>query len=158
MVFSWNNFGLTIFPAIIAFVFSILVLYEGRNSYFKARYPPYSLPWYLYIIIWVVVFILVAIGAYIDYDSYTSTHKKEVFLSTFYASLLFVFGWFFAFFIGREPRLALVLIVASIASVIYLVFLSWNNNLWGMSLFIIYLAWLLFITFMNVGYITVNKV
>lgn len=156
MSFSWSDFGLICVPVILIAIFVSLLVYHGKDVFLMARKPTYSIPPLFHIIIWFLIYVLTAVAGSLTYSNLNDSDKKRQFLAIFYISLLLNFVWFLSFFVSLEPRFSIIILLALMASLLYLIWASWNVSIWAVSLFIIYLFWCLFVSFLNVGYVSVN--
>jgi benzodiazapine receptor len=155
--FSWKDFLVTVIPVVLNFLVGALITYSTIVRYNSTRHAPFTPPGWVFSLVWTVMYGLIAAGGYLGYNGQPSTTEKNNFLIAFYLQVLFNFAWVLCFFGALQARVALVVLIALVGTVIYLIYKSWAVNKTAASFFIVYLAWLLFATFLNVGYVVVNR-
>lgn len=140
----------------LIFIFVILVLILGGLSSSNTASDPWYLslnkselnpPGYVFGIVWPILYILMAISAYI-------TLQKVYQL--FYIQLLFNTAWSWIFFYFHLPLIALVDIYVLIIINIYILFKMLNiSNIAG-YLYIPYIVWLCFASYLNLFIVLSN--
>ncbi len=81
---------------------------------------------------------------------------KKLLINLFAAQLLFNFLWSFLFFTLRNPLMGFIDILMLDGLVLWYTLAAWKVSRAASGLFIPYLAWLLFATYLN-GYILICK-
>lgn len=157
MEFSAKTFFITVIPVFLNLVFGAMVVYSNLGNYNKTRKAPFTPPSWIFSVIWVVMYGLIATAGYLGYQYQPNSKYQYNFLIAFYAQVLLNFAWILCFFGARLPRLALVVLMALISVVVYMAYETWTYNVTASSFFIVYAVWLLFATFLNVGYVVVNQ-
>ena len=155
MIFKWRSF---FYSFVITFLFAILggiVTYIGMAKFQHTVQPPLSPPAYLFPIVWSVLFLLMAIGATIIYDSDNEDSPKALFIYTiqltlnfWWCVLFFGFGLYFVSFIW----LLILLLAVFIMTVLF-----YRINKWAGLLQIFYILWLLFAAYLNFGVWFLNR-
>ena len=140
----------------LIFIFVILALILGGLSSSNTASDPWYLsldkselnpPGYVFGIVWPILYILMAISAYI-------TLQKVYQL--FYIQLLFNTAWSWIFFYFQLPLIALVDIYVLIIINIYILFKMLNiSNIAG-YLYIPYIVWLCFASYLNLFIVLFN--
>lgn len=82
--------------------------------------------------------------------------KHLLIISLFIKQLLLNFSWSLAFFYYKNPLLGFIIIIGLILVITTYIFVTWPINIWGSFLFIPYLLWVLFASYLN-GYILINN-
>jgi benzodiazapine receptor len=155
--FNWNKFLQIAVPVIIGAVAASISTGWGFKRYQISRKAPFTPPRIVFPIVWTTLYIFLIVAGYLTVVEITDQNDWRLFLSIFYVQIFLNFLWCLVFFGIGDARMALVIILFLIGSVVYLIFESYKYSLTAMSFFIVYLAWLLFATFLNVGFISVNQ-
>lgn len=140
----------------LIFIFVILALILGGLSSSNTASDPWYLslnkselnpPGYVFGIVWPILYILMAISAYI-------TLQKVYQL--FYIQLLFNTAWSWIFFYFQLPLIALVDIYVLIIINIYILFKMFNISNIAAYLYIPYIVWLCFASYLNLFIVLFN--
>jgi tryptophan-rich sensory protein len=140
----------------LIFIFVILALILGGLSSSNTASDPWYLslnkselnpPGYVFGIVWPILYILMAISAYI-------TLQKVYQL--FYIQLLFNTAWSWIFFYFQLPLIALVDIYVLIIINIYILFKMFNISNIAAYLYIPYIVWLCFASYLNLFIVLSN--
>ncbi len=155
MVFKWKSF---LYSFVITFLFAVLggiVTYIGMAKFQKVVQPPLSPPTFLFPVVWSILFLLMAIGATLVYDSDDSSSPKALFVYTiqltmnfWWCVLFFGFGLYFVSFIW----LLLLLLAVFIMTVLF-----YRVSKTAGLLQIFYIVWLLFAAYLNFGVWFLNR-
>ena len=140
----------------LIFIFVILALILGGLSssntasdpgYLSLNKSELNPPGYVFGIVWPILYILTAISAYITF--------QKVY-QLFYIQLLFNTAWSWIFFYFHLPLIALVDIYVLIIINIYILFKMLNiSNIAG-YLYIPYIVWLCFASYLNLFIVLFN--
>ena len=140
----------------LIFIFVILALILGGLSSSNTASDPWYLslnkselnpPGYVFGIVWPILYILMAISVYI-------TLQKVYQL--FYIQLLFNTAWSWIFFYFQLPLIALVDIYVLIIINIYILFKMFNISNIAAYLYIPYIVWLCFASYLNLFIVLSN--
>ena len=137
-------------------IFVILALILGGLSSSNTASDPWYLslnkselnpPGYVFGIVWPILYILMAISAYITF--------QKVY-QLFYIQLLFNTAWSWIFFYFQLPLIALVDIYVLIIINIYILFKMFNISNIAAYLYIPYIVWLCFASYLNLFIVLSN--
>ena len=150
---SINSFRVRRFTLIVAVITaaaigSVASTSAGTDSWYlsldKSELNP---PSYIFGIVWPILYILMMVSAYL-------AHKKI--FSIFITQLFFNAVWSWLFFRFQMPLIALLDIYLLIAINIYILNLMYKENKIAFFLFIPYVAWISFASYLNL-FIVINN-
>ena len=115
--------------------------------------PPLSPPSYLFPIVWNILYLLIGTSYYIyrknnDDDSLT--------IKLYYIQLILNYLWSIIFFTLKLRTLAVIWIIVLAITVIYLIIRFYKEERTIFYLFIPYILWVLFATYLNIGIVVLN--
>ena len=143
-----RRFTLILAVIIAAAVGSMASTSAGTDSWYlsldKSRLNP---PSYVFGIVWPILYILMMVSAFL-------AHKKI--FSIFIIQLFFNAAWSWLFFRFQMPLIALLDIYLLIAINIYLLNLMYKENKLAFFLFIPYVVWISFASYLNL-FIVINN-
>ena len=155
--FSWPKFLEIAAPVVLGAVAASLATRVGWKNYNNSRKAPFTPPRFVFPLVWTTIYILIIAAGYLTLAEIKDENTQRLFLAIFYIQVLLNFMWCLVFFGFGDARLGLITIVFLIFSVIYLIYESFNYSTLAAWFFVVYLGWLLFATFLNVGFIAVNQ-
>ena len=150
---SINSCRVRRFTLIVAVIFaaaigSIASTSAGTDSWYllldKSEFNP---PSYVFGIVWPILYILMMVSAFL-------AHKKI--FSIFIIQLFFNASWSWLFFRFQMPLIALLDIYLLIAINIYILNLMYKESKLAFFLFIPYVAWISFASYLNL-FIVINN-
>ena len=150
---SINSFRVRRFTLIVAVITAAAIgsmasTSAGTDSWYllldKSELNP---PSYIFGIVWPILYILMMVSAYL-------AHKKI--FSIFITQLFFNAAWSWLFFRFQMPLIALLDIYLLIAINIYILNLMYKENKIAFFLFIPYVAWISFASYLNL-FIVINN-
>ena len=150
---SINSFRVRRFTLIVAVITAAAIgsmasTSAGTDSWYlsldKSELNP---PSYIFGIVWPILYILMMVSAYL-------AHKKI--FSIFITQLFFNAVWSWLFFRFQMPLIALLDIYLLIAINIYILNLMYRENKIAFFLFIPYVAWISFASYLNL-FIVINN-
>ena len=150
---SFNSCRVRRFTLIVAVILAAVIgsmasTSAGTDSWYllldKSQLNP---PSYVFGIVWPILYILMMISAFL-------THKKV--FSIFIIQLFFNAAWSWLFFRFQMPLIALLDIYLLIAINIYLLNLMYKENKLAFFLFIPYVVWISFASYLNL-FIVINN-
>ena len=143
-----RRFTLILAVIIAAAVGSMASTSAGTDSWYlsldKSRLNP---PSYVFGIVWPILYILMMVSAFL-------AHKKI--FSIFIIQLIFNAAWSWLFFRFQMPLIALLDIYLLIAINIYILNLMYKANKLAFFLFIPYIIWISFASYLNL-FIVINN-
>ena len=150
---SFNSYRVRRFTLVVAVIFAAAIgsmasTTAGIDSWYlslnKSELNP---PSYVFGIVWPILYILMMVSAFLAY--------KKVFL-LFIIQLFFNAAWSWLFFRFQMPLIALLDIYLLIALNIYILNLMYKENKLSFFLFIPYVVWISFASYLNL-FIVINN-
>ena len=150
---SFNSYRVRRFTLVVAVIFAAAIgsmasTTAGTDSWYlslnKSELNP---PSYVFGIVWPILYILMIVSAFLAY--------KKVFLF-FIIQLFFNATWSWLFFRFQMPMIALLDIYLLIALNIYILNLMYKENKLSFFLFIPYVVWVSFASYLNL-FIVINN-
>ena len=150
---SFNSYRVRRFTLVVAVIFAAAIgsmasTTAGTDSWYlslnKSELNP---PSYVFGIVWPILYILMIVSAFLAY--------KKVFLF-FIIQLFFNATWSWLFFRFQMPLIALLDIYLLIAINIYILNLMYKENKLSFFLFIPYVFWISFASYLNL-FIVINN-
>ena len=150
---SFNSCRVRRFTLVVAIIFAAVIgsmasTTAGTDSWYlslnKSELNP---PSYVFGIVWPILYILMMVSAFLAY--------KKVFL-LFIIQLFFNAAWSWLFFRFQMPLIALLDIYLLIAINIYILNLMYKENKLSFFLFIPYVFWISFASYLNL-FIVINN-
>ena len=150
---SFNSCRVRRFTLIVAIILAAAVgsmasTSAGTDSWYllldKSKLNP---PGYVFGIVWPILYILMMVSAFL-------AHKKI--FSIFIIQLFFNAAWSWLFFRFQMPLIALLDIYILVAINIYILNLMYKENKLAFFLFIPYVAWISFASYLNL-FIVINN-
>ena len=143
-----------IIPILICFFVGLTASYFQadaiKNWYPTLVKPALTPPNIVFPIAWSIIYICMGISIGLIINS--ATEQKRFFVKAFIMQLFFNFTWSIGFFYFQNPLIGLINILLLDIFVINYTLKSYPENKASSILFIPYVAWLLFATYLN-GYI-----
>lgn len=133
------------------------ILSEGSFSFYKElEQPPFSPPGWVFPVVWVVLYALMGISAYLIYSSGAENEKVKKALIVYGAQLLVNFSWSILFFGLKLPLAAAIIIILLIGLVSAMIVLFCRIRPIAAYLNIPYILWLIFAAYLNIGVVLLN--
>lgn len=147
-----KNLFYLFFPLIVGSVIGVIT--SGSINYNELVKPPLSPPSILFPIIWTIIYLLMGISYYLFKQKNNFDNKLE---SIVYYTQLFVNAlWSIIFFVLELRLLACIWIILLDILVIYMVYLFYRKVKISAYLNILYVAWILFATYLTIGIYILN--
>lgn len=115
--------------------------------------PPLSPPSYLFPIVWSILYLLIGISYYI-YRKNNNDNPSTIKL--YYIQLILNYLWSIIFFTLKLRTLAVIWIIVLAITIIYLMIRFYKEERTSFYLFIPYILWVLFATYLNIGIVVLN--
>lgn len=124
---------------------------QGVNSQWYQSMPkaPIQPANWFFTVIWTIIYIVLGYAAYKGYSQTGNPIFNYVFALNLALNLL----WCYVFFVMKNAKLALAIIMLLLLTTIWLVVLLWNVDRTSSYLLFIYVGWLLVATYLNYYYI-----
>ena len=115
--------------------------------------PPLSPPSYLFPIVWSILYLLIGTSYYI----YRKNNNDDpLTIKLYYIQLILNYLWSIIFFTLKLRTLAVIWIIVLAITVIYLMIRFYKEERTSFYLFIPYILWVLFATYLNIGIVVLN--
>lgn len=115
--------------------------------------PPLSPPSYLFPIVWSILYILIGISYYIYRKN---NNDDSLTIKLYYIQLILNYLWSIIFFTLKLRTLAVIWIIILAITIIYLMIRFYKEERTSFYLFIPYILWVLFATYLNIGIVVLN--
>ena len=143
--------GLQIFlPLILGSLVGLLI--NSSMDYANLNQPPLSPPGIVFPIAWSILYLLMGIRYYL----YRKNYKDNKTIVPHYLNLYFNLTWTFIFFVFKLRGLSILWIIILIGIVLLLIKEFWQTKRASAYCFILYLLWLIFATYLNIGIFILN--
>ena len=144
----------------VGFLSSLLSgVFTGKQKEFieSLAQPPLSPPSWLFGVVWPILYALMGTAAYLIYDSIKGEKAQKKKALYFYVAQLFVnFLWSIVFFRFESLLGGLIILILLDILVIITMCKFRKINRLAFWLLIPYLAWILFATYLNIGFVVLN--
>lgn len=115
--------------------------------------PPLSPPSYLFPIVWSILYLLIGTSYYI----YRKNNNDDpLTIKLYYIQLILNYLWSIIFFTLKLRTLAVIWIIVLAITIIYLMIRFYKEERTSFYLFIPYILWVLFATYLNIGIVVLN--
>lgn len=115
--------------------------------------PPLSPPSYLFPIVWNILYLLIGISYYIYRKN---NNDNSLTIKLYYIQLILNYLWSIIFFTLKLRTLAVIWIIVLAITIIYLMIRFYKEERTIFYLFIPYILWILFATYLNIGIVVLN--
>lgn len=115
--------------------------------------PPLSPPSYLFPIVWSVLYLLIGTSYYIYRKN---NNDNPLTIKLYYIQLILNYLWPIIFFTLKLRTLAVIWIIILAITIIYLMIRFYKEERTIFYLFIPYILWVLFATYLNIGIVVLN--
>ena len=115
--------------------------------------PPLSPPSYLFPIVWSILYLLIGISYYIYRKK---NNDNPLTIKLYYIQLILNYLWSIIFFTLKLRTLAVIWIIELVITIIYLMIRFYKEERTSFYLFIPYILWVLFATYLNIGIVVLN--
>ena len=115
--------------------------------------PPLSPPSYLFPIVWSILYLLIGTSYYI----YRKNNNDDpLTIRLYYIQLILNCLWSIIYFTLKLRTLAVIWIIVLAITIIYLMIRFYKEERTSFYLFIPYILWVLFATYLNIGIVVLN--
>ena len=115
--------------------------------------PPLSPPSYLFPIVWSILYSLIGTSYYIYRKN---NNDDSLTIRLYYIQLILNYLWSIIFFTIKLRTLAVIWIIVLAITIIYLMIIFYKEERTSFYLFIPYILWVLFATYLNIGIVVLN--
>ena len=153
---NWQGLLISILVAELIGTLSSLLSGPIKTDYTELIKPPLSPPGWIFGAVWILLYALMGIAAYLVYTSNAPEHIRIKAIMLYAIQLFVNFLWSIVFFRFQMPWLALIVIILLDILVILTIKAFKEINQTAAWLMIPYLVWLLFATYLNAGFALLN--
>lgn len=154
---SYTELFIFIVTAELVGVLSALVTGDFSGFFKNYAQPPLMPPAWVFPVVWVILYALMGISAYLVYSSDGSDEAKKRALGIYAAQLAANFLWSIVFFRFEELWGAAGVIILLLALIILMLLSFRKISLPAALLNIPYLLWVLFAAYLNIAAAVINK-
>ncbi len=125
------------------------------NNYIDYDYlinHPLSPSSYIFPIVWSILYLLIGISYYI----YRKNNNNSLTIKLYYTQLIFNYLWSIIFFVFKLKLFAAIWIILLVIIIIWLMIRFYQEEVLSFYLFIPYILWVLFATYLNIGIVILN--
>lgn len=133
---------------------SALLTMGSMDIYKYLDKPPLAPPSIVFPIVWTILFILMGISSYLIYESNDENKSKALLI--YGIQLVVNFIWPIFFFILNYRLIALFVIITLLILIIVMIVKFYKINKLAAYLQIPYLIWVIFATYLNLGFYILN--
>ena len=146
-VFRWKPFLVSLLVTLGAGGVSALLTMNSMDVYSNLNQPPLAPPGFLFPIVWTILYLLMAISAYLIFGSHSPFRKRALIL--YAVQLGFNVLWPVAFFVLQWFWFALVWLVVLITLILAMIVCFYRIDRVAAWLQIPYLLWCCFAAYLN---------
>lgn len=128
---------------------------DSMQIYKFIKLPPFAPPSMVFPIVWIILYTLMGISAYMIYES--SSKYKSLALTVYSIQLIVNFVWPLLFFNGRMFSAAFICLLILWLLVLWMIILFYRVNHWAAYLQIPYIIWLTFAAYLNFSVFLLNR-
>lgn len=147
----WLNLFYIFFPLIMGSIIGLII--SNSISYNNLVKPPLAPPSILFPIVWTIIYLLMGISYFI----LKKNNNDNIIISIVYYTQLFVnLLWSIIFFVLEWRLFSIIWIILLDLLVILMIYLFSKKEKISAYLNILYLAWILFATYLTIGIYILN--
>jgi len=150
---SWQSFSLAFLLTFAAAAFG--TMFMPGSWYASLQRPPLTPPNWIFGPVWSVLYVMIAIAAGRAANRSSPAHRLTTW-SVFITQLVLNAAWSALFFGSQQPGLALIDIVLMWLAIVATTAWFWRVDRVAGWLFVPYLAWVSFATYLNLGFWWLN--
>jgi translocator protein len=143
-------------PLAVGGLGSVLTVASVKTWYLTINKPAFNPPNYLFGPVWTTLFILMGIASYLVWQKRKTISNYPTVVGVYILQLLLNLTWSFLFFYSQQIGLALAEIVILLAVIITNAILFGKVNKVAGWLFLPYILWVSFATFLNYSIYIIN--
>ncbi len=127
-----------------------------NNWYQSLQRPPLTPPSWVFGPVWTVLYVMIAVAIILFLKNYRAESRAAMYL-LIVTHVVANFAWTPLFFGLQRPGLALLDIVFLDTTLIMMIYCFWQTSRPASVLLMPYLAWVLFATYLNLGFWLLNR-
>ncbi|MBQ2661275.1 MAG: tryptophan-rich sensory protein [Clostridia bacterium] len=152
---NWKALIISLLISLGVGTLSAILNKDAFMAYTEFEKPFLSPPSIVFPIVWTILYFLMAISAYMIYES--DHADKKIALAIYGIQLLVNFVWPFIFFGGQYFLFAFIWLLLLIVATASMIFVFYRINKKAGLLQLPYLLWLLFAAYLNFGVYLLNQ-
>lgn len=117
--------------------------------------PPFAPPSIVFPIVWTVLYILMGVSSYLIYNS--KSKEKSRALTIYGIQLVLNFIWPILFFLLNYRFVSFIVIITLLITIVIMIIKFYRINKLSAYLQIPYLLWVIFASYLNLGFYIFNK-
>lgn len=139
------------FPLLTGTIIGLLIPFG--NYYQTLNKPPLAPPSILFPIMWTIIYILMGISYYLLKKKDNNTKLESI---IYYLQLFLNLMWSVFFFVLKWRLFTILWTIILLLTVVYMISLFLDKNKISGYLNLLYLGWLLFATYLSIGFYILN--
>ncbi len=139
------------FPLVVGGIVGFTL--SNKIDYTNLVQPPLAPPKILFPIVWTIIYLLMGISYYLYKKEYDNLSKFDV---LYYLQLGVNAMWSIIFFVWKARLLAIFWIILLDILVLLMIYSFWQKKKVSAYLNLLYLIWILFATYLNIGIYLLN--
>lgn len=153
---KWSDLLISIGIAELVGVLSAVLSGNSWGFYKELSRPPFSPPGIVFPIVWVILYALMGISAYLIEQSKSPEVEKQKALRIYAAQLFLNFLWSIVFFRFELFGLSVIIILTLLFLVALMIYSFYKIEPPAAYLNIPYFLWLVFAAYLNIGIVILN--
>lgn len=129
----------------------------GEIEHFKElNMPVFTPPAVVFPVVWMILYVVMGVGLYLALRGCTSPYQRIYVIFPFVIQLILNFGWSIIFFNVRSYIMAFICLMLLLIMIIRTIFFWVKFSRISVYLMSIYVMWVLFAGYLNLGVIVLN--
>ena len=137
-------------------VLSGIIAGNSFSFYKEIVRPPFSPPGWIFPIVWIILYALMGISAYLIYTSKATVRQKNFALAVYAIQLVVNFLWSIVFFRLEMVGLSVIIILLLLLLIVVMICVFYRIRPVAAYLNIPYLLWTAFASYLNIGVLILN--
>ena len=137
-------------------VLSGIIAGNSFSFYKEIVRPPFSPPGWIFPIVWIILYALMGISAYLIYTSKATVRQKNFALAVYAIQLVVNFLWSIVFFRLEMLGLSVIIILLLLLLIVVMICVFYRIRPVAAYLNIPYLLWTAFASYLNIGVLILN--
>lgn len=135
---------------------SAALSYKGMAAYENMIKPPLSPPAWVFSVAWTLLYLMMGLASYFILDAEADTRNKTIVLALYAIQLAMNFMWSIVFFNWKAYLFAFIWLIIMLCVVIICAVRFFSISKTSTFLFIPYILWLTFASYLNMGAYILN--
>ena len=143
-------------PQLIGYLGASMTFISVESWYPTLNKPPLTPPSWTFGVAWTTLYLLMGLASWLVWRSAGGIFRALPAFAIYFAQLGLNLAWSYFFFGRQEPLAGLIDIALLAAAILLTIILFWRVNRVAGALMLPYLAWVLFATYLNAGFVVLN--